>query len=38
MTNKELTPKQQAFIDEYLIDFNASAAAVRAGYSRDRSY
>ena len=30
---KKLTPKQQAFIDEYLIDFNASATAVRAGYS-----
>jgi phage terminase small subunit len=30
MAQKELTPKQQAFIDEYLIDFNASAAAVMA--------
>ena len=28
-----LTPKQQAFIAEYLIDLNASASAVRAGYS-----
>lgn len=27
-----LTPKQQAFIDEYLIDFNARQAALRAGY------
>lgn len=28
-----LTPKQQRFVDEYLIDLNATAAAIRAGYS-----
>jgi len=28
-----LTPKQQAFINEYLIDCNATASAIRAGYS-----
>ena len=28
-----LTPKQRRWIDEYLIDFNGAAAAVRAGYS-----
>lgn len=28
-----LTPKQQRFVDEYLIDLNASQAAIRAGYS-----
>ena len=28
-----LTPKQQLFCDEYLIDMNATAAALRAGYS-----
>ena len=28
-----MTAKQQAFIREYLIDFNATAAAKRAGYS-----
>jgi phage terminase small subunit len=28
-----LTPKQQAFVAEYLVDLNASAAARRAGYS-----
>ena len=28
-----LTEKQKRFIDEYLIDMNASAAAKRAGYS-----
>lgn len=28
-----LTPKQQRFIEEYLVDLNATQAAVRAGYS-----
>lgn len=28
-----LTPKQQRFVAEYLIDLNATQAAVRAGYS-----
>jgi len=28
-----LTPKQVRFIDEYLIDFNASRAATAAGFS-----
>lgn len=28
-----LTPKQQRFADEYLIDLNAAQAAIRAGYS-----
>ena len=28
-----LTPKQQAFIGEYMIDMNATASALRAGYS-----
>lgn len=30
-----LTPKQQRFVDEYLIDLNATQAAIRAGYSKD---
>jgi phage terminase small subunit len=30
---KPLTPKQERFCEEYLVDFNASAAARRAGYS-----
>lgn len=30
---KELTDKQDKFIDEYLIDLNATQAAIRAGYS-----
>ncbi|MBB3770970.1 phage terminase small subunit [Angulomicrobium tetraedrale] len=29
----ELTPKQQRFVDEYLVDLNATQAAIRAGYS-----
>lgn len=28
----DLTPKQQRFVDEYLIDLNATAAYKRAGY------
>lgn len=30
----ELTPKQRLFCDEYLIDLNATQAAIRAGYSK----
>ncbi len=33
MSTKNLTPKQLRFIDEYLIDLNATQAAIRAGYS-----
>ena len=29
----ELTPKQRRFVDEFLLDLNATQAAVRAGYS-----
>ena len=32
----ELTPKQRRFVDEYLIDLNATQAAIRAGYSNRR--
>ena len=28
-----LTPKQSAFVREYMIDLNATQAAIRAGYS-----
>ena len=34
MTKIILTPKQKRFIDEYLIDLNATKAAIRAGYSK----
>ncbi len=30
----DLTPKQARFVEEYLIDLNATQAAIRAGYSR----
>lgn len=38
MDNKEpveLTNKQKRFVDEYLIDLNATQAAIRAGYSEN---
>ncbi len=28
-----LNPKQQRFVEEYLVDLNATQAAIRAGYS-----
>lgn len=31
---RKLTPKQKAFVDEYLIDLNATQACIRAGYSK----
>src|SRR5215471_8168501 len=31
--NEQLTPKQARFVAEYLIDLNATQAAIRAGYS-----
>jgi len=31
---QNLTPKQERFVAEYLVDLNATQAAVRAGYSR----
>jgi len=30
---RELTPKQDMFVREYLVDLNATQAAIRAGYS-----
>lgn len=33
----KLTPKQQRFCDEYLIDLNATQAAIRAGYAENRA-
>ncbi len=29
-----LTPKQARFVEEYLLDLNATQAAIRAGYSK----
>lgn len=31
--NWQITEKQQRFVEEYLIDLNATQAAIRAGYS-----
>ena len=33
----KLTAKQEAFVKEYLIDLNATQAAIRAGYSVNRA-
>lgn len=33
-----LTEKQKRFCDEYLIDLNATQAAIRAGYSDKTAY
>lgn len=33
----KLTEKQQRFVDEYLIDLNATQSAIRAGYSVKRA-
>jgi phage terminase small subunit len=30
----KLTEKQKAFVEEYLVDLNATQAAIRAGYSQ----
>ena len=35
---KKLTDKQARFVNEYLIDLNATQAAIRAGYSKKTSY
>ena len=36
--SEHMTPKQEKFCDEYLIDMNATQAAIRAGYSADTAY
>ena len=33
-----MTPKQEAFVREYLVDLNATQAAIRAGYSETTAY
>jgi len=33
MPDNDLTPRQRAFVAEYLTDLNATQAAIRAGYS-----
>ena len=34
----KLTAKQERFCQEYLVDFNATQAAIRAGYSKKMAY
>lgn len=34
---RSMTPKQQRFVEEYLVDLNATQAAIRAGYSVNRA-
>ena len=38
LEHKTLTPKQQRFVEEYLIDLNATQAAKRAGYSEKTAF
>ena len=38
MANKKLSPKETRFVDEYLIDLNATQAAIRTGYSIKTAY
>jgi phage terminase small subunit len=33
-----LTPKQECFVEEYLIDLNATQAAIRSGYSKTTAH
>lgn len=35
---RELTAKQERFVEEYLVDLNATQAAIRAGYSERTAY
>ena len=35
---EKLTDKQRRFIDEYLVDLNATQAAIRSGYSAKTAY
>ena len=35
--NKVLTQKQDSFVQEYMIDLNATKAAIRAGYSKNNA-
>lgn len=38
MALPKLTPKQAAFVHEYMIDLNATQAAIRAGYKEKTAY
>ncbi len=38
MSAEDLTDKQRQFCHEYLLDFNATQAAIRAGYAPDHAH
>lgn len=38
MSTNRLKPRHQRFVEQYLIDFNATQAAIRAGYSPHTRY
>lgn len=38
MIEMALTDKQRRFVEEYLVDLNATQAAIRAGYKPDNAY
>ena len=38
MADRRLTPKQAEFVRQYLVDLNATQAAIRAGYSEKTAY
>jgi phage terminase small subunit len=38
VSDDTLTAKQQCFVSEYLVDLNATQAAIRAGYSEKTAY
>lgn len=36
--NSKITPRQQRFVEEYLVDLNATQAASRAGYAKKTAH
>lgn len=36
--SRPMTPKEHRFCEEYIVDLNATQAAIRAGYSRHTAY
>ena len=38
MKGDSLNPRQRQFVAEYLVDKNATQAAIRAGYSKKTAY
>lgn len=38
LNNSKLTAKQKRFVEEYMVDLNATQAAIRAGYSKKTAH